>query len=143
MKLRTPSPPMPFPSYPDHINADRKVATMTTRSTSSVNVYARIHPSRRSVSPGSPSPKGRLTRAMTTTTPTSTPRRVSTTGEGMYSFESFSLSPTSLAIALASSSSQDVLNDKINDIVERGYTHRRTSSGHEGGGGDASASGVV
>lgn len=49
--------------------------------------------------------------------------------------------PTSLVIALASSSSEDVLNDRINDIVERGYTSRRTSSG--GGGGDGDASGVV
>jgi hypothetical protein len=41
------------------------------------------------------------------------PAMPTTPGEGMYSLGSFSLSPTSPVIPLASSSSQDVLNDRL------------------------------
>lgn len=98
-----PEPPLPYPSYPDLGHAQ---PTPQKNPTSAVT-------KRRSVSPGSPSPKGRSTSAM---------HRESTSG-----FSSLgSLSPTSLAIALASSSSMDMLN-KVNDIVARGYIKRRES----------------
>ena len=106
-KLRTsrPEPPLPYPSYPDH---DHTKPTPRERSTPANIKW-------RSVSPGSPVPKGRSTSAA---------HRESTTGICSLG----SLSPTSLATALACSSSSDVLN-KVNDIVALGYTKKRTSMG--------------
>lgn len=104
-KLRTsrPEPPLPYPPYPDHGHAQ---PTPRKRSTS-------CDTKRRSVSPGSPNAKGRSTNA--------------TRRESMMGISSLgSLSPTSLMIALASSSSSDMLS-KVNDIVAQGYTKRRTS----------------
>ncbi|KAH0838888.1 hypothetical protein J3R83DRAFT_7315 [Lanmaoa asiatica] len=91
-KLRTgrSEPPLPYPSYPDHLHTQ---PTPGERATSADT-------KRRSVSPGSPKPKGRSTSAT---------HRESTTGICLLG----SLSPTSLAIALASSSSSDMLN-KVN-----------------------------
>ncbi|KAF8119980.1 hypothetical protein EV363DRAFT_1377371 [Boletus edulis] len=68
---------------------------------------------RGSVSPGSPQPKG---------LPSSAAHRESTMG--IWSLGS--LSPSSFAIALASSSSADML-DKVNDIL--GYTKKQSSIG--------------
>ncbi|KAG6369571.1 hypothetical protein JVT61DRAFT_14229 [Boletus reticuloceps] len=106
-KLRTkrPEPPLPYPSYPGH---DPSQPTPSERSASADIKHG-------SVSPGSPQPKG---------LPTSAAHRESTMG--IWSLGS--LSPSSFAIALASSSSADVL-DKVNDIVALGYTKKRTSIG--------------
>ncbi|KAG8220617.1 hypothetical protein J3R82DRAFT_2870 [Butyriboletus roseoflavus] len=100
-----PEPPLPYPSYPDHVHAQR---TPKERSTSA-------NTKRRYVSPGSPKPKGPSTSATS---------RDSTTGICSLG----SLSPTSLVVALASSSSSDILN-KVNDILAQGYTKKRTSMG--------------
>jgi len=115
-KLRTsrPEPPLPYPSYPDHLHSQ---LTPRERSTSA-------NTKRQSVSPGSPQTKGRSTSAT---------HRESTTG--IYSLGS--LSPMSLATALASSPSSDILN-KINDIVALGYTKQRRST--RGVGDDVAAS---
>ena len=101
-KLRTsrPEPPLPYPPYPDLQRTPRERST-------SANTKRRV------VSPCSPKLKGRSTSGTS---------RESTTG--IRSLGSWS--PTSLAIALASSSSSDVLN-KVNDIVAQGYTKKRTS----------------
>lgn len=112
-KLRTkrPEPPLPYPSYPNHAHAQ---STPRQRSPP-VDIQRQSI----SVSPGSPKPKGRATSAA---------HRESTTG--IWSLGS--LSQTSLAIALASSSSSDML-DKVNDIVALGYTKKRTSVGVDDG----------
>jgi hypothetical protein len=110
-KLRTsrPEPPLPYPPYPDN---DHVKSTPRERPISANIKW-------RSVSPGSPVPKGRSTSAA---------HRESTTGVCSLG----SLSPTSLATALACSSSSDILN-KVNDIVALGYTKQRTSMGGAGG----------
>lgn len=106
-KLRTkkPEPPLPYPSYPNHVHAQ----------TTSRERSASTDTKRQSVSPGSPKPKGRSTSATLRESPM-----------GIWSLGS--LSQTSLAIALASSSSTDMLH-KVNDIVAQGYTKKGTSLG--------------
>lgn len=98
-----PGSPLPYPSYPDQ---DRVQPT-------SVKPYS-VNTKRRTSTPHSPSPKGRFTNAT---------RRESAMGVSSLG----SLSPTSLVIALAASSSSDMLS-KVNDIVAQGYTKRRSSS---------------
>ncbi|KAF8431179.1 hypothetical protein L210DRAFT_3560975 [Boletus edulis BED1] len=104
-KLRTkrPEPPLSYPSYPSRVPSQ---PTPSKRSASGGIKHG-------SVSPGSPQPKG---------LPSSAAHRESTMG--IWSLGS--LSPSSFAIALASSSSADML-DKVNDIL--GYTKKQSSIG--------------
>ncbi|KAF8418754.1 hypothetical protein L210DRAFT_3578747 [Boletus edulis BED1] len=105
-KLRTKrlEPPLSYPSYPSRVPSH---PTPSERSASGGIKH------RGSVSPGSPQPKG---------LPSSAAHRESTMG--IWSLGS--LSPSSFAIALASSSSADML-DKVNDIL--GYTKKQSSIG--------------
>ena len=120
-KLRTkrPEPPLPYPSYPDHVPA-RPIPRPRGDSASA-------KPNQRSMSPGSPRPEGRSTSAAYR--------------EGTTSVWSLgSLSQTSLAIALASSSSSSDMLNKVNDIVAQGYYKKRRSMG---GGDDEGAAGLI
>ncbi|KAG9307947.1 hypothetical protein JVU11DRAFT_12822 [Chiua virens] len=108
LQTSRPEPLLPYPSYPYHAHVPptpRQVSNATETKL-------------RSESPGSPERKGRASSAT---------YRESATGISSLG----SLSPTTLAIALASSSSSDVLN-KIHDIVAEGYMKRRASV--DGGG---------
>ncbi|KIJ62405.1 hypothetical protein HYDPIDRAFT_30376 [Hydnomerulius pinastri MD-312] len=111
-KLQTsrPAPLLPYPSYPDSPLPRRMKPKLRDRSMSG-GQKGLITPL------GSPRPKGRSTSATSRDT-----------ANGMWSLGS--LSPTTLAIALASSESSDALS-RVNEIVAQGYNEKQTLSGED------------